>query len=79
MAVAKPASAAQANEYIDEDELATRYLIPARTAQRWRSTGQGPSYVRLGRRVIYRVADIERWLAARTYKSLADEARRSAA
>jgi hypothetical protein len=67
-------------EYIDEDGLNVRYLIPPRTAQRWRATGDGPPFVRLGRRrVVYRVADIERWLAARTYAHRADElARRSA-
>jgi hypothetical protein len=61
-------------EYIDEDALGERYLIPPRTAQRWRSSGGGPPFVRLGRRrVLYRVADVEGWLAARTYKSRADE------
>jgi hypothetical protein len=70
----------QAGEYIDEDTLADRYLIPARTAQRWRGSGEGPPFVRLGRRrVLYRIADVEAWLAARTYKSRADELSRSAA
>ena len=66
-------------EYLDEDGLYDRYLIPPRTAQRWRSTGQGPSYVRLGRRVIYRTADVERWLAERTFSSHADELARALA
>jgi len=62
------------NEYLDEDALAERYLIPPRTAQRWRTSGGGPPFVRLGkRRVLYRVADVEAWLAARTYASRADE------
>jgi hypothetical protein len=66
------------NEYLDEDALAERYLIPPRTAQRWRTSGGGPPFVRLGkRRVLYRVADVEAWLAARTYASRADELSRS--
>jgi hypothetical protein len=64
----------QPGEYVGEDGLADRYLIPARTAQRWRASGEGPPFVRLGRRrVLYRVADVEAWLAARTFKSRADE------
>ncbi len=69
-----------AAEYIDEDGLHERFLIPPRTAQRWRASGDGPAFVRLGRRrVAYRVADVERWLAERTYRSLADEASRQSA
>jgi hypothetical protein len=61
-------------EYIDEHGLNARYLIPPRTAQRWRATGDGPPFVRLGRRrVVYRVADVEQWLAERTYAHRADE------
>ena len=64
----------QTHEYIDEDGLSERYLIPPRTAQRWRAEGGGPAFVRLGpRRVVYRISDIERWLAERTFKSRADE------
>jgi predicted DNA-binding transcriptional regulator AlpA len=34
--------------------------------RRWRKTGEGPDYVRLGvRRIGYHPDDIERWLAAR--------------
>jgi hypothetical protein len=64
----------QTSEYINEEGLAERYLVPPRTAQRWRTTGGGPPFIRLGkRRVLYRVADVEAWLAARTYASRADE------
>jgi hypothetical protein len=63
-----------ANEYFDEDGLHEHYLIPPRTAQRWRAEGEGPPFVRLGRRrVIYRRSDVEKWLAERTFKSLAHE------
>lgn len=66
-----------AREYVDEDGLAERYLIRPRTAQRWRATGDGPPFVRLGRRrVLYRVVDVEAWLAQRTFKHLAEETAR---
>ena len=68
------------SEYLDEDGLHERYLIPPRTAQRWRASGGGPAFVRLGRRrVVYRVADVERWLAERTFSSRADELSRQTA
>jgi hypothetical protein len=65
MSIHEPPAAA---EYLDEAALYDRYLIPPRTAQRWRVNGEGPPYVRLGpRRIAYRVADVERWLTVRTY------------
>lgn len=80
MAVAPRALAAQPNEYIDEDEPYERFLIPPRTAQRWRASGDGPPFVRLGkRRIIYRTSDVENWLATRTFKSRADEISRQTA
>jgi hypothetical protein len=61
-------------EYITERGLKRRYDISPRTAQRWRVSGGGPPWIRLGRRrVIYRIRDIEAWLAARTYCHRADE------
>jgi len=69
------------DEYITEQGLQERYLIPPRTAQRWRSSGDGPRWIRLGRRrILYRVRDVEVWLGERTYKHRADElARRQTA
>jgi hypothetical protein len=69
----------QPSDYLDEDGLRDRYLIPPRTAQRWRAAGGGPPFCRLGkRRVVYRVADVERWLSERTFASRADELARGA-
>ena len=60
--------------FLTERELSNRFKIPARTAQRWRSTGDGPPFVRLGpRRVAYRLSDVEHWAAARTFASRAAE------
>jgi predicted DNA-binding transcriptional regulator AlpA len=67
--------------FLTEREFSEQFKVPARTAQRWRSTGDGPPFVRLGpRRVAYRLSDVERWAASRTYASRAAElARQSAA
>lgn len=52
---------------------------PKRTAQRWRLTGEGPPYVRLGpRRIAYRPEDVRAWIAARTFAHRAAELRRTA-
>lgn len=42
-----------------EHELAWRWRLSVRTLQRWRRAGSGPAYLRLGRRVAYRVSDVE--------------------
>lgn len=62
------------SEYLTEQELWTRYRVPPRTAQRWRATGEGPAWVRIGaRRIMYRLSDVEDWLRARTFQSRAAE------
>lgn len=37
-----------------------------RTLERWRSTGSGPVYIKVGRRAAYRLRDLERWLDAQS-------------
>jgi len=67
--------------YLTEREFSERYHVSARTAQRWRYTGEGgPPFVRLGfRRVGYRLSDCEAWAAARTFQSRAAETAEAAA
>jgi predicted DNA-binding transcriptional regulator AlpA len=63
-----------ADTYLVEREFAARYHVPRRTAQRWRVTGDGPPFVRLGpRRIAYRLQDCEDWARSRTFRSRADE------
>lgn len=40
-------------------ELARRWKISPRTLERWRWTGEGPLFIKLGGRVVYRLEDIE--------------------
>lgn len=68
----------QSMEFLAEDDVARRLGVSARTLVRWRTTGDGPPFVRLGaRRIGYRAADIERWAAARTFASRAAELARA--
>lgn len=40
-----------------------RYLrVGERTLKRWRREGTGPGYVHYGRRVFYKLEDINRWV-----------------
>jgi predicted DNA-binding transcriptional regulator AlpA len=65
---------ATSDTYLTEQEFAARYHLGRRTAQRWRQTGDGPAWVRLGpRRVLYHLSDCEKWAAARTFRHRADE------
>jgi predicted DNA-binding transcriptional regulator AlpA len=50
-------------------EAADRLRLSARTLDRWRTTGDGPAFVRLGRKAVaYRVRDLESWLARQTHE-----------
>ncbi len=49
------------NRHINEVELSERVCLSVRTLQRWRWQGLGPRYLKLGGRVVYRLADVEAW------------------
>jgi hypothetical protein len=65
------------NEYATKQRLHERYLIPPRTALCWRSTGDGPRGIMLGRRRFHRVSYVEEWLRAHTCGHRADELTRT--
>ena len=43
---------------LSQIELAARWRISPRTLERWRWIGDGPRFMKLGGRVIYRVEDV---------------------
>ncbi|TCH97720.1 DNA-binding protein [Roseococcus sp. SYP-B2431] len=54
--------------------LAERQHVSLRTLERWRGDGSGPRFLRVGpRKVIYPIAEVERWEAERMYASRAAE------
>ncbi len=55
------------------DEAAAFLRTPAATLRYWRHLGIGPEGFRLGRRVVYRRNEIDRWIAE---QQAADTARR---
>ncbi|GIX11795.1 AlpA family transcriptional regulator [Elioraea sp.] len=40
-------------------QIAQRWRISPRTLERWRWLGQGPRYLKIGGRVVYRLEDVE--------------------
>lgn len=46
-------------KHLNQIELADRWNLSERTLERWRWLGEGPAYMKLGGRVVYRVEDIE--------------------
>ena len=49
--------------HLNQIELAERWNISKRTLERWRWIGEGPAYLKIGGRVVYRLEDIERYEA----------------
>ena len=47
--------------HLNQIELAVRWRVSHRTLERWRWTGEGPRFVKLGGRVVYRLSDTEEY------------------
>ena len=61
-----------ANDVLTQDQLAARLHLSVRTLERMRQEGSGPRFSKLGKKILYRWADVEAWLADRSYSSTAD-------
>ena len=49
--------------HLSQVKLAQRWDISPRTLERWRWLGQGPKFLKLGGRVVYRIQDVENYEA----------------
>ncbi len=57
-----------------EQQLSEFIGTPRRTLQRWRTTGEGPAFTRVGpRRIMYREEAVQEWLKAREHNHRAAE------
>jgi predicted DNA-binding transcriptional regulator AlpA len=56
-------------DLIDEVALATRLGVARSTLQSWRYSGRGPRYIKVGRLIRYRNAEIESYLRVNSYGS----------
>jgi excisionase family DNA binding protein len=51
-------------KYLTTSEVAELLRMPAESVRYWRHVGKGPASFRLGRRVLYELADVEAFVAA---------------
>ena len=47
-------------------DAAAHLNVAEKTLANWRTQGHGPGFVKVGGRVVYRVSDVDAWLAQRT-------------
>lgn len=48
-------------DYLTGAEVAARYRTAPSTVRYWKMIGYGPKGVKVGRRVLYPIAEIKRW------------------
>ena len=61
--------------HINQVQLARRWSLSPRTLERWRWRDQGPVYLKVGGRVLYRLEDIEAFERASARQPAADSRR----
>jgi len=74
---ADPCSHPVDNEYLTTAELARLTKTQPQTWRRKRWEGGGPKFVKLGSRILYRRADIDEYLAERTFASTSEASARA--
>lgn len=52
--------------HMNQIQLADRWNISHRTLERWRWRKEGPSFIKIGGRVVYRLEDVEAFETTRT-------------
>lgn len=58
--------------HLNQIDLARRWTISPRTLERWRWTGDGPQFIKIGGRVVYREEDVVAFEALRTRASTSE-------
>jgi hypothetical protein len=46
-------------KHLNQVELSRRWSLSPRTLERWRWLKQGPDYLKVGGRIVYRLTDVE--------------------
>ena len=60
------------SELLNQREAADFLRLSPRTLERLRVVSGGPLFARLGRRVVYRLSDLENWIAERVVGSTSE-------
>ena len=53
--------------HLNQVHLARRWSLSPRTLERWRWLKVGPSFLRIGGRIVYKLEDIEQYEAAQRH------------
>jgi len=61
-----------ATRHLSQIELAARWNISHRTLERWRTSGEGPRFLRLVGRIVYRLEGVEAFEAEQTRSAEAE-------
>lgn len=57
---------------LNQTQAAKLLAVSTRTMEGWRCRGGGPRFVRVGRRVRYRLVDLQEWIERRTFRSTSE-------
>jgi predicted DNA-binding transcriptional regulator AlpA len=57
---------------LDAKQASERLGLSMSTLAKLRLSGEGPAYAKLGRRVVYRPADLAAWVEANRFKSTSE-------
>jgi predicted DNA-binding transcriptional regulator AlpA len=57
---------------LNAEQVAQRLGLSISTLAKMRLYGTGPAYSKLGRRVVYRLEDLEAWITANRYQSTSE-------
>ncbi len=73
-----PLSSEGGTVFFNQNEAARYLRLSPRALERHRVAGTGPRFTKLGRRVVYALAELDAWAASRTFTSTSevDEARK---
>lgn len=61
--------------YLETEPAAQRLSLSPRTLEKWRMTGRGPTFMKLGRRVLYSETDLTAFAESRRRTSTSEAAR----
>lgn len=59
-------------KHLNQVELSRRWSLSPRTLERWRWLNQGPRYIKVGGRVLYRLEDIEAYESENMFETAGD-------
>jgi excisionase family DNA binding protein len=57
---------------LDTEQVAALLGLRPNTLAQWRVSGEGPMFVKIGRRVRYRASDVDAWITKRSRRSTCD-------